>query len=311
MNLGQIKTGIRHPGSAARFLSDRGRSAVLRWTFDTSGIHILDRDWDTLIILDCGRYDVFSEIIDSPGTLTKERSLASVTADFVKRNFRGRRAHDVVYLSANPVVGSQEGYLDIYKLVGVWHETEQRKRGQENQRGITDPKPVVEKAIELHEEYPNKRHIVHILPPHVPHTLKDGEVLASESPYRNYNAARDGEVDASVMKTVYKENYKHVINAIQPLLTEINGKKVITSDHGELLGEGMPRWMKSLHTRWGNQWDKYDFGHYSDIDVPELVDIPWFELPVETRREVDSEPPVANTYNSDKIKKKLELLGYR
>lgn len=311
MNLGQIKTGIRHPGSAARFLSDRGRSAVLRWTFDTSGIHILDRDWDTLIILDCGRYDVFSEIIDLPGTLTKERSLASVTADFVKRNFLGCRAHDVVYLSANPVVGSQEKYLDIYKLVGVWHKTEQKKRGQENQRAITDPEPVVEKAIDLHENYPNKRHIVHILPPHVPHTFKDGEVLASDSPYRNYNAAREGRVDASVMRKVYEENYKYVINKIQPLLDEINGKKVITADHGELLGEGMPQWMKFLHNRWGNQWDMYNFGHYGDIDVPELVDIPWFELPTETRREIVSEPPTANTYNSERVEEKLEALGYR
>jgi hypothetical protein len=80
----------------------------------------------------------------------------SATANFVERNFRDREAHDVVHLSASPAVGSREEYLDIFKLVGVWHESERDKRGQENRRGLTDPEPVIEKSRELHKQYPNK-----------------------------------------------------------------------------------------------------------------------------------------------------------
>ncbi|MCX2818630.1 hypothetical protein EGH25_04595 [Haladaptatus sp. F3-133] len=286
---------------------------ILGLTYDDTGTHVLEEDWDTLVILDCGRYDIFSEVVEvsDSESLTKKRSVASATANFVKRNFGGRRAHDVVYLSANPVVGSREEYLDIHKLVGMWHEDERKKQGQENQRGLTDPEPVVEKAIELHEEYPNKRHIVHFLPPHVPHIFKDGDELPPDSPYRNYEAAREGEVEASVMRDVYTENLEYVTEAIQPLIEEVDGKVVVIADHGELLGEGMPRWMKFLHSRWGNQWHKYDFGHYDNIDVPELREVPWLELPFETRRETVSEPPVTDEYDTENIEDQLEALGYR
>jgi hypothetical protein len=85
----------------------------------------------------------------------------------------------------------------------------------------------------------------------------------------------------------------------------------LTADHGELLGEGMPMWMKVAHNRWGNQWHKYDFGHYSNIDVPELVEVPWFELPAESRREIEPEAPVTDEYDTRSIEDKLETLGYR
>ena len=311
MSFDRIRKGVRNPRLAARELADQAGSSLLRWRFDKSGVHVLDRDWDTLLTLDCGRYDIFSEIANLPGSLTKERSVGSVTADFLKRNFSGRRAHDVVYLSANPQVGRHKKHIDVHKLIGLWHDTSTKTDGQENSQGLTDPKPVVERAVELHENFPNKRHIVHLLPPHVPHKFKDGGEIPVDSPYRNYEAARAGEVDASEMRDVYTENYKYVLDAIQPLLDEINGKVVITADHGELLGEGMPRWMKLLHNRWGNQWQKYDFGHYGDIDVPELVDVPWLELPVETRRDIVSEPSVADEYDTEGIEEHLKALGYR
>lgn len=311
MNLRRVKKGILHPKLAAQFLTDRFRNMILEQTFDDSGMRILDRDWDTLFIFDCARYDLFAESIDLQGSLSKERSAASVTANFVKRNFEDREAHDVVYLSANPAVGSREEYLDVFKLVGVWHERERDKRGQENQRGLTDPEPVIEKARELHERYPNKRHIVHFLPPHVPHIFKDSEELEEGSPYRNYEAAREGEVSADEMREVYAENLQFVIERATELLEDIGGKIVFTADHGELLGEGMPMWMKALHDRWGNQWHKYDFGHYPNIDVPELVEVPWFELPAESRREIEADAPVNYEYDTRSIEDKLKALGYR
>lgn len=312
MRLQPVVRSARNSSQTAQSLFNEGASSVLRWHFDESGVRVLDRDWDTLLILDCARYDYFSEVVELSGSLTREKSVASVTANFVTRNFRDRRAHDVVYLSANPAVGSREDDLDIHKLVGVWHDQESEKRGQENKRGLTDPKPVVEKSLELHEEYPNKRHIVHFLPPHVPHIYKDGEEIATDSPYRNYEAAREGQVTASAMREVYVENLEFVVDAIQRLLDKITGKVVITSDHGELLGEGMPRWMKFLHDRYqSTDWHKYDFGHYSNIDLPELVDVPWFEVPFSSRRETISEQPVTNEYDTESIEDTLKALGYR
>lgn len=318
MRLGQIQKGLLNPKLTARFLmnnaqkaSKRARSALLRQMFEQNGVHVLDEDWDTLIILDCARYDVFAEMSHLNGSLSKKRSLASVTKHFIQRNFTDKKAHDLVYLSANPVVSTQSDNIDIYKLVGMRHDEAQSKTGQENHQGITDPDPVINRAIELYEKYPNKRHIVHLLPPHVPHICKDGSELASDSPYRNYEAARDGRVDTSVIRDVYAENLLGVVDSIKLLIQKIDGKTVVTADHGELLGEGIPRWSKLLHHRWGNQWHKYDFGHYENTDVSELTDVPWLELPFSTRRQIDSEPPVTDEFGTQDIEGQLESLGYK
>lgn len=300
------------PGFLAYKAAENVGEPLLRWRFDERGVHVLDREWDTLIILDCSRYDVFANVIEFEGDLSNEQSVASATGNFVRRNFEGRTVHDVVYLSANPIVGSNAHFMDIHKLVGIWAgEKRRQKRGQENPWALVDPIPVVEKAIELHEQYPRKRHVVHFLPPHTPHLVRDGESLSPDSPYRNYEAVRSGAVDAETMREVYAENLEHVIAELEPLVDRIEGKVVITGDHGELLGEGMPRWMKLAHTRWRNDWRKYDWGHYADVDVPELRDVPWLELPVESRRVTVAETPEADDFDTESIQDRLETLGYR
>ena len=311
VDLNRIKKGILNPKKAVKYVTNRAGRQLLQNRFDNSGLHILEQDWDTLVIFDCARYDLFSDTIDLSGELSAGQSLASVTGNVVERNFDWKQAHDVVYLSANPAVGSREECLDVFKFVGIWNESSREKQGQENTRGLTDPEPVIEKSQELHNQYPNKRHIVHLLPPHVPHIFKEGEQLNEDSPYRNYDAVREGAVSTQEMREVYAENLQYVIEQTTEFLQDIEGKVVLTGDHGELLGEKMPFWMKIAHSRWGNQWHKYDWGHYSDVDMTELREIPWFEFPVERRREIETENPIANEYDMQSIENKLEALGYR
>jgi arylsulfatase A-like enzyme len=124
---------------------------------------------------------------------------------------------------------------------------------------------------------------------------------------------RSGEVDAEQMRDVYAENVDYVLNSIEKLIESVDGKKVITSDHGELLGESFPKWKKwcENHPRWGSDWEKYDWGHSHDVDVPALVDVPWLELPHGTRRKIISESPVENEFDDETIEEHLEALGYR
>jgi len=110
---------------------------------------------------------------------------------------------------------------------------------------------------------------------------------------------------------VYAENLGYIVEEAQHLIDSISGKVVLTADHGELLGEGMPFWMKVCHSRWDNQWKKYDYGHYRNVDVPGLVDVPWVELPARDRRQIDADRPVRDEYESENIDNKLEALGYK
>jgi len=297
---------------------DRARDLIadgLLWlTYDGDGVRVLEAEWDTLIIFDACRNDVFTDIVDLPGTLTKKRSLGSITYHFTKRNFKKRTAHDVVYLSDNSVVGTvhDDGYIDVFKFVGTWNKKERRtKQGHENVKAIAEPEPVVDRAIKLHEEYPNKRHIVHLLPPHTPHLVEDGEQLPPDSPCRNYEAVREREINAERMRGVYCDNVRYVADAVKPLIEQIDGKVVVTSDHGELLGEGFSKWKKLCNGRFGTEWEKYNWGHYGDIDVPELVEVPWLELPCESRRRIVPDQPKEDEFDTEEIEDHLEALGYR
>lgn len=311
MNIERVIEGIRQPDQSVQYLRWMLWKQLRHKLYDTNGMHILDADWDTLIILDTARYDYFEDVCEIGGEMSKVRSLAPKTSMFLTSNFEGRRAHDTVYLSANAQVGKYRDAIDVHKVVGQWKSDGSKGGGQISERSITQPEPVVDKAIELHDKYPHKRHIVHLLPPHVPHLIKDGKTLPPDSPYRTYEAVRKGEVDGETMRAVYRENLSYVLDAIDPLLQYVDGKVVVTSDHGELLGEGLPWWVKLIHPRWGiTEGEKFDWGHYEYVNAPELRDVPWLELPFDSRRKTTSDPPVADDIDETSIEEQLESLGY-
>lgn len=314
MNIGKMQKGVRNPtlafGHILKTASKKVGQPILEKSYPDDGFNVLEEDWDTLVIFDCARYDIFTEVVGDKD-VSPRRSIASVTANFIRRTFSNRDAFDTVYLSANPIVGKNGAYMNTHKLVKSWEgEPSTTREGQENP-GIMDPDPVLERSIALHDKYPNKRHIVHLLPPHTPHELKNGSRIQGDSPYRNYQAAREGEIPAAEMRVVYKENLLNAVELAKEAFENVNGKIVFTSDHGELLGEGMPLWMKILHHRWGNQFSKYDFGHYSNCNLRELREVPWYVFQDADRRDIKSEKPESTPRSDGSIENHLKALGYR
>lgn len=113
------------------------------------------------------------------------------------------------------------------------------------------------------------------------------------------------------MRAVYAENIEYVMEALERLIDSIDGKIVITSDHGELLGERFTKWKRWLDNRWGTDWDRYTWGHYRDIDVPELVEAPWLELPSESRRQITADRPIDDEFDQSSMDEHLQALGYK
>lgn len=315
MSADRIRKAIHNPLLAYNHIErefSRKLQPSLKYIYDDSGVMILEEDWDTLIILDACRYDIFEQVCDLPGELAKRRSVASATPDFLINNFSDVTAHDTIYISANAKVGKYREILDLFKTVGVWDNDIHEGVGQINPDSVSDPEPVIEKTLDIHQQFPDKRLIVHLVPPHIPHLVKDGEHLSANSPYRTYEAAREGEVDAETMRDVYRENLAYVIDSIKPLLQTLDGKTVISSDHGELLGEGIPMLYRLIHGRWSfYNRQKFDYGHYRFVDVPELRDVPWLELPYNDRREISIGTPREDELNEDQLDEHLRALGYR
>jgi arylsulfatase A-like enzyme len=101
------------------------------------------------------------------------------------------------------------------------------------------------------------------------------------------------------LRAAYEANLETVLAAVADLLRFMSGRIVITSDHGELLGEG------------GR------YSHFSGSTARELLEIPW--LVVEKRQsealdgwraERKDEPEAEGADGKDEIGSRLRALGY-
>lgn len=117
---------------------------------------------------------------------------------------------------------------------------------------------VTRDALEAISKFPDKRVIVHYMQPHFPfvrdehlqfaqwHTFSEAfEEFESVTGGQDANvsdvwgALAQGLVDYADVWAGYRRNLECALNAIEDLLSELNTRVIITSDHGNLAGERM------------------------------------------------------------------------
>jgi len=263
-------------------------------------VSIPDAGWDNLIILDAARYDVFREVNTLDGTLSHRYSQGPQTPLFLQNNFGDDEYHDIVYLSANPHQHKQlreDQFHAVRDLSKTCHDEE---------RGTVPPDPITEAGLDAIDTYPDKRLIVHYLQPHAPFlsewaTEHIGEYTGEPETWP-YARARRGEVTRDTIREAYRRDLEMILDHAARLVDAFDGKTVITSDHGELLGD----------RAWPFPWREY--GH-PRIQATKLLKTPWFVPEYEERRETVSDPPERDTaeleIDSEAIEDRLADLGYK
>lgn len=274
-------------------------------------VDIMDADWDTLIILDGCRYDLFRESNQLSGTLEKRHSKGSSTPEFLRKNVTDRYG-DTVYVTANPqhVVHDLEG--EFHKIVDVW------ETNWNSELGTVHPQAVTEQAIETHQNYPRKRLLVHYMQPHYPFIGPTGQQLPTTSKFETHRREAQGEnedvagvddiwtlleygeVSKQKVVSAYKENLELTFPHIQTLLDNIDGKTVVTSDHGNLYGERIfPFFSKK-------------YGHPTSIHARNLVEIPWLIVESGSRRCItsDNQKQESSAEETKEVRDRLRDLGY-
>lgn len=84
------------------------------------------------------------------------------------------------------------------------------------------------------------------------------------------------------------------------LLSELDGKTVVTADHGELLGE------RSFPLPYR------EYGHPKGTYTEKLVKVPWHTYESGIRKELISEEPTSNgDVDKELIDERLQNLGYQ
>lgn len=309
-SLSNLETAIRRPSSALIELNrvlNQGRDYRESDRLAERGVDVLSEDWDNLLILDACRYDTFEELAsDLPGTLGRVRSRGSATDEFLRANFSGVDLRDTVYITANPqLYRIENGIYDVEPIDASFHERIDvwRDHWHDTHRTVM-PDVVTEAAREAAETYPDKRLIVHYLQPHAPYVGPTGKRELPTEYLNFWHSFREGKFDISLdtVRRAYRENLELVLPHVSELLSELEGRTVVTADHGELLGDRD----SPIPVR--------RFGHPSHTDLPALVEVPWLVSENGPRREIVAEEPdeaeVGADLDSEVVKDRLRDLGY-
>lgn len=280
------------------------------------GIDFMERDWDTLVLLDACRYDIFERHNDIEGDLTRVISRGSHSREFIAGNFNGRQFHDTVYITANPFADTMLEDDVFHKVIKTYGSRYTLNDGLVQ----AHPKRVTRILRENYEQFADKRLIVHFMQPHTPYLGPTADEIRSRLSANGIHigdgsesdegdttvrsilkAAQHGYVSDADLRQCYVENLELVLEYVEELFTTMDGKSVLSSDHGELLGD--PTSPLPTHRK---------YSHGPNLYFPETRAVPWLEVESGPRRDVTADPPLRSDHVSDEsVTEQLKALGYQ
>lgn len=260
---------------------------------ESDAVRLVREDWDNLIIIDACRADLFEDVVDTEkfDQYRREVSIDSNTTPWSIKNFKSERMGDTVYVTGNAAV-SRTIPDRFHEFVEAWPN-----HWKEWVNGDMEPEPVFEEAIELSEEYPRKKLIVHFVQPHNPF-IEYPELMDQDRDLNVWERIKTGEVDKDNVWKAYKSNLEIVMPFVFDLIEELPGKTVLTSDHGNMLGETTVT-------------GKSVYGHPGGMRCPELLEVPYCVIESDNRKKiVDEGVKSSGSMDEEIIQKRLQALGY-
>lgn len=232
---------------------------IYRYYFDlfyeNNGVRVVDEEWDYLIILDACRYDIFKEIYNDylEGDLEKKISRGTSSNHWLKENFDSFY-EELVYISNNSFVSptehggfnSKEHFSKIYPLY---------LEDQPRENGMLKPEYVAKKSLDIINQHPDKRVIIHFMQPHTAY-IGDYKLLDKNAGIEELSK----DFSSKELKRAYKSNLERVLGSVKDLIDELEGNIVVTADHGEAFGE------------------KGIYAHPHNVFIQELIEVPWLKI---------------------------------
>jgi len=229
-------------------------------------MELTKEDWDNLIILDACRHDLFEEVM---GESDFRYSPGSNSAEFIMRNFSEGDWSDVVYVTANPHF-HESHFKDLTGrnpdevFHTVFHSYEDKWNHEES---TVLPEKLMEDVRTAKKLFPDKKIIAHFMQPHYPFVNSEigggsinPELDNSSTEYSAWQLAEKGKYEREEIWNAYRENLEYILEEIMDELKKLEGKTIITSDHGNLVGE------------------EGFYGHPYKVDAEPLIKVPWYEV---------------------------------
>jgi|AntDeeMetagen134_2_1112570.scaffolds.fasta_scaffold00884_6 hypothetical protein len=270
-------------------------------------LSVMDADWDTLVVLDACRVDLFEETVaaDRFDAYRRVRSPASATSEWMRYSFPDEYG-DTVYVAGSPML-ARHAAGSFHRVEEVWRD------GFDSELGTVPADHVTDAALDAHSAHPNKRQIVHYIQPHYPF-VHDPDLQfwswsgtpeldsdhADDRARHVWEALEKGLADRDTVWAAYRRNLEYVMEHVTELLDGIDGRTVITADHGNLVGE---RLTPVVGPR--------AYGHPPCRRHPTLTTVPWATVDSAPRREITEDAVESHsTASESEVDERLRALGY-
>lgn len=115
-----------------------------------------------------------------------------------------------------------------------------------------------------------------------------------------WGAVKQRDVTIKELRAAYAESLEIALESTEALLEQLSGKSVVTSDHGEMLGERVFPFTTRI------------WGHMEGFDTPTLREVPWLVIESDDRRNIIYSDPVETEVSLEEaeIAERLDALGY-
>lgn len=272
----------------------------------SSGADFWDEDWEVLLILDACRPDLMREACEvgnyewlpESEELETVRSPASTSHEWMESHFSSEHADEMestAYVTANLFIQDYD-----FEQFGAFSQlTAEPVDGIQ----VTIPRRLTDRAIDIwrrRNELGVERMIIHYMQPHTPFRSKPSW-FDGEEPLTGWGNGfvqlRDGLLSYDEFWAAYFDNLQWVLDDVDLLTTNCDADMVVTSDHGNGLGElGI-------------------YGHPNGIPFDVVREVPW--VPISGRDEAEYEPELPDGYlrsehgiASEELSDHLNALGY-
>jgi len=277
-------------------------------------------EWDVCLVLDGCRFDLWRDVAAQTDWLAGDGgqwSVGSASPEWLSNTFHPRHSDHLEqagYVTANPFSGKSGREIaaldgDTFPLVGgalayldeVWRD--EWPKGDD--LPTVGPEALTERGLWAWEHRDVDQLVVHYMQPHIPFRSRrewckgwdlDGfGTGGGHAEKDDWHRVRDGEIGRREFWSAYQDNLQWVLGEVQQWQRAIDGRVLVTSDHGNAMGE------------WG-QWS-----HPPESGNPVLRRVPWEILEgsgVGSDRTATAPPESYGDAATD-VDARLDALGYK
>lgn len=288
------------PGVVPAIGADFLFSAIARMpVIPKFGTNIFERDWDVLLILDAARLDMYRRIINSESDGIW--SVGSSSNEWMQNTFTNEFAAEIAetaYVTGNPF-SDEECPTEMFARVDeLWRDH------WDDEVGTIRPDPITDYVIANHREG-HDRVIGHYMQPHYPFIGAERvegdeinwDVLGGKAHSPGLSLwdqfLYNKRTDIERVQAGYDANLSFVWEAVETVRQNVDGKLVVTADHGNAVGE------------WG-MW-----GHKPGMPHPKMRLVPWDTYECRDQQTVIPDVEPDDETDSEVVEKRLEDLGYK